>query len=97
MFLNPNGSLLTQEEVRTELKVALISLGFKEPKAPQWRPHSLRLGVIYDLIAAGVPAWLVKKYARHTPDSKVTWTYTHLRSEEEAKLVCKTYLRYLNE
>ena len=87
VFLNSNGSLVTGAHVRAELKNSIKKLGISGKDLSTFKPHSLRYGEITDLFAAGVEPWLVKKYARHTPDSKITFHYTRLQSEEEADLV----------
>ena len=94
VFLNSNGTLVTGDEFRAELKQALIFIGIKNPKFPYWRAHSLRHGEITDLIAAGVPIELVRKYARHVPKSPTTFLYIQLETDEEAKLVAKKFEKY---
>ena len=87
IFRQINGKLLRQSDVSFELKRALKYIGVKNPCYPRWRPHSLRYGEITDLMAAGVDVWLVKKYARHTPNSDVTFHYTQLTAEEESTFI----------
>ena len=91
VFLFPNGTPVITKDYLAEFKCALADVGITM-KHPYWRPHSLRKGEISDLVAAGIPFELIKKYARHTPDSKVTFTYIQLETDEEASIVNKKYL-----
>ena len=93
VFLNLDGTLITAQEYIDEFKLALLQVNIVA-KYPYWRPHSLRKGEISDLVAAGVPFELVKKHARHTPDSDTTFTYIQLETDEEADLVNKKYLQF---
>ena len=95
VFLLPNGKLLLQAEVALELKKVLKAIGIKNPVYPYWRPHSLRHGEITDLMDAGIELWLIKKLVRHTPNSKVTFLYTHLSSVRESEKLHEKYDQYL--
>ena len=93
VFVHPDGTLVTANDYLNEFKLVLASVGIKA-KYPFWRPHSLRKGEISDLVAAGVPFELIKKYARHTPNSKTTFTYIQLETDEEASIVNEKYLKF---
>ena len=54
------------------------------PVYPKWRVNSLRHGEITVQIVAGVHWNDVQKSCRHTLDSRSTWMYTHLFSQEDA-------------
>ena len=94
VFINSKGDLVTGGDFRTELKAALKYIGIKEPKYPLWRAHSLRHGELTDLIAAAIPIALVRKYARHVPNSLATHQYIQLETDEEAKLVAEKYHKH---
>ena len=97
VFKNSDGSLVTGEEFRKELKSALKFIGIKNPRYPLWRPHSLRHGELTDLIAVGTPIVFVRKYARHKPKSETTFDYIQLETNEEASLVAKKYKKYFSK
>ena len=46
------------------------------------------------MVAAGVKFELVKKHARHTPDSKTTFYYIQIETNEEAAIVADKYVEY---
>ena len=93
VFVNSNGSLITSRVWRDEFKKALALVNIVA-KHPYWRPHSLRKGEISDLVAAGIAFEMIKKHARHTPDSKTTFLYIQLETDEEASIVHDKYLKY---
>ena len=96
VFNHNNGDIVTADDFRHEFKEALLTVGIIA-KHPYWRPHSLRAGEISDMVAAGVPFKYVKKLARHTPDSKTTFIYIKIGTNEEATMVNNKYLKYFDE
>ena len=96
IFKQLTGKIVRQTDVTAELKSALKFIGIKNPVYPAWRPHSLRYWEITDLMAAGVDVWLVKKYARHSPNSEVTFHYTQLAAEEESTYIFNKLTKWFN-
>ena len=54
-----------------------------------WKLHSFRWGGITDLRKAGVPDWIIRKIARHSPNSETTFYYTSFKATEEADEINK--------
>ena len=97
VFRRPDGKLLRSGDWCEEFKRALIFAGVKNVKYPYWRPHSLRHGELSDLYAIGTPMERIRKYARHVPKSKVTFTYIQVETELEAAQVAKSYIKYFKK
>ena len=93
VFKNIDGSLITSSEWITEFKLALKRINISAVY-PYWRPHSLRKGEISDMMAAGVPMYIIRKCARHTPKSKTTFDYIQLQTDEEAILISDKMLKF---
>lgn len=96
VFKSKTGSLITGTIYREEFAKALKFINI-EAKYPYWRVHSLRYGEISDLAAAGVSIAYIRQYARHSPQSKITFHYIQLHTDEEASLVTEKYLKYFNK
>ena len=93
VFKHVNGNIVTAKDFRLEFAAALLTVGIKA-KHPYWRPHSLRSGEISDMMAAGVPFEYIQKHARHTPNSKTTWTYIQVETNEDAKIINAPYIKF---
>ena len=81
VFTWETGLPITEYYVRQNLKTYLIAIKIKPDK--YLTPHSFRYGCITDLMRAGVSERIVKKFARHSPRSVMTWYYTRMSAHEE--------------
>ena len=82
VFVWNDFSIVTEEDFREHFKNLLLKIKLVPSK--YLSPHSFRYGCITDLQRWGVPDWIIKKFARHSPRSTMTFHYTQTTSEEES-------------
>lgn len=85
VFVWDTGSIIENIDVYNNLKKYLILIGRQPSK--YLSPHSFRYGCITDLMRWGVPEWIVKKFARHSPKSQMTFHYTQTSANEETTTI----------
>ena len=85
LFIWNNRGPIMRETINKYLKIYLKKIGLQPSK--YLIPHSFRYGCITDLMRAGVPDWLVKKFARHSPKSKMTFHYTQTTANDESEMI----------
>ena len=88
VFVDKNNNLFLSNDWNNTLKKAIVYRGYNIDSG-NFGTHSLRHGDLTDLLSAGVPRWLVKRHARHSPNANSTDIYTHTSAEEEALLTAK--------
>ena len=77
--------LISSKTINSYLSFYLKKLNLQPSK--YLSPHSFRHGCITDLVRAGIPRWIIKKFARHSPNSIMTFYYTQTSANEECDMM----------
>ena len=85
VFCWQSGKIITGKQVNDQIKFYCSLIGL--PADEYMTSHAFRHGCITDLVRMGVARWLIKKFARHSPRSIMTFHYTHTTAEEEADMI----------
>ena len=91
LFRWEDGATVTYSQFSKFFKLVLVEAG--ETPSKYLKPHGFRFGGITDLRRHKVEDWLIRKTAKHSPQSHLTWYYTVLSSEEEAFRIRNAMLR----
>ena len=94
LFIWSNKTPITRTIIYKYLKFYLKRIGLTPSK--YLSAHSFRHGCITDLVRAGVPEWLIKKFARHSPKSKMTFHYTQTTANEESDMILDKLTKFNN-